>query len=128
MSDENINWHKDKDGYLRPYILKGGYKISLPRYYSEKVFNGFDKAMLSFQRFLDKEEGFSEYIWKGVKYPTEQSFINARNDDFKRNVLLGLSTEQKQQKNNNKQLLKVFNYERFENSSRLQEESAEVCI
>lgn len=126
LTDDNIKWHKDSSGYLRPYILKGGYKISLPRYYAEKVFTGFDKAMLSFQRFLDKEEGSTEYIWKGVKYPDEISFINARNSDFKANCRLGLSKPYTKQKINNQNLLN--NYGKFSNSCGLPEESKEIRV
>ena len=96
LNSENLNFHKDKSGMLRPYILKSGYKIPLPRYYADKIFTAKDKISMLLDRTCTAENGDTEYIWNGTKYPTEYEFKKARLQTYKDNIRIGLSQKPKQ--------------------------------
>ena len=41
--EENFKWHKEG---LRPYAYNGNSKLSLPRYYKERIFDEHDKTLI----------------------------------------------------------------------------------
>lgn len=91
LNKENLHFHKPLDGYLRPYIIKNGYKIPLPRYYADKIFTEEDKVCMLLDRTFTDLNGDTEYIWEGVKYPTEYDYLKARLQTFNDNLQIGLS-------------------------------------
>lgn len=97
LNAENLNFHKDKSGMLRPYILKNGYKIPLPRYYADKIFTDSDKISMLLDRTYTERNGDKEFIWNGTKYPNEYEFAKARMQTYKDNCCIGLSRKPKKQ-------------------------------
>ena len=95
LNEENLRFHKDKKGFLRPYILKNGYKIPLPRYYADKIFTEEDKVLMLIDRHFTELNGDKEFIWKGVTYPTEYAYWKARLQTYRDNVRIGLSLKRK---------------------------------
>lgn len=57
LNDYNISFHSS-DGVLRPYIPFNGLKVSLPRYYSIKLFSDEDRYQMLIERFLNPENKF----------------------------------------------------------------------
>lgn len=97
LNSENLNFHKDKSGMLRPYILKNGYKIPLPRYYADKIFTESDKVSMLLDRTYTERNGDKEFIWQGQKYPNDYEYCKARMQTYKDNCRIGLSRKPKKQ-------------------------------
>lgn len=114
LNPENLNFHKDKSGALRPYILKNGYKIPLPRYYADKIFTAKDKISMLLDRTCTAENGDMQYIWQGTEYPTEYEFKKARLQTYKDNVRIGLSQKPKQKE---KDLINNSNLQNYESNA-----------
>lgn len=86
LNEQNIRFHKH-NGCFRPYMIFGNYKVPLPRYYFDKIFNDDDKIEMLFNRMCDTPTLYLE----GKKYTNYYDYCKDRFELFKKNVRLKLS-------------------------------------
>lgn len=87
LSDENIFFHKNGKEY-KPYIVFGDYKVPLPRYYYDKLFDVYQKTQILKQ--LKDAPKLSQYV-NGIPYSDVKSYTEARESLYKSHLNNGLS-------------------------------------
>lgn len=97
LEPQNIKFHNYR-GVLRPYLVIGGLKMPLPRYYHSKIFSDIDKIQMLRER--EEMRTTTPLVWNGKEYYNLIDFNIARRATFERNVCLGLSKRRKPKLNN----------------------------
>lgn len=87
FSADNIHFHKDGSVY-KPYILYGDYKVPLPRFYYDKLFDVVEKERILKQ--LKDVPNRPQYV-NGIPHSNPRDYSSARSSFFKSNKNLGLS-------------------------------------
>jgi hypothetical protein len=85
LTKQNIAWHKADP--RRNYIVKeGGYKIALPRYYRERIYDNWEKSIQRHFIALKKEEEYKKLVIKSKKLGvTPESIVaSAKNARYNR--------------------------------------------
>lgn len=62
--DKMSAWHRDDD---RMYVVNGGFKQALPRYYRDKIFSPFEISLLQFGADKESEKVYLEEIERLIK-------------------------------------------------------------
>lgn len=91
LSAENIHFHKNGDEY-KPYIIYGNYKVPLPRFYYDKLFDVVEKERILKQQKDSKNHPL--YV-SGIPYFNVKDYCEARDALHESNVSLGLSYDEK---------------------------------
>lgn len=107
LSSENIEYHST-GGVLRPFINYKGFKIPMPRYYYDKLFDSFDKHQLLLERSLNP---INEFFCDGRRYTDYFQYVKARSALFNYNLRLGLSFSPSPTKDFFNNLIDKFNVE-----------------
>jgi hypothetical protein len=98
LSNQMINWHK-ADLSERMYCnLKDGKKITMPRYYKEKMYTEEEKQHIK-QKSIEKIQKQELEIWKNIKTPQEQAL---RISLKKQRIIKNIEILKNEEKNRNK--------------------------
>jgi hypothetical protein len=75
LNKQNIAWHKSD--ITRNYIVKeGGFKIALPRYYRERIYNSLEKSAQRFIINLNEKEKYEKLVIKSKNGVTPEEMLH----------------------------------------------------
>lgn len=71
LTEPMMKWHREDD---RMYVVSGGFKQALPRYYRDKIFTPFERSLIQFGASHESEKEYLQEIERLIKAGYENPY------------------------------------------------------